>query len=275
MIARARRASSPGSSITASPAARQDKEHYHRVWAMAAADAHAGHFMDERRGQIESLRRVLDVDPIVVAPFDAELFGHWWFEGPEFLELFIRKAVYDQKTFELTTPGRYVTTHPTLQMVAPSASSWGQNGYWEVWLHASNAWIYPHLQTAARRMVEAARAEVKGDGFLDARGRKIADADEALRDRLLRQMARELLLAQSSDWAFLMKTGTATHYAAKRTRDHVLRFTRFTNNGAAARWTWNSSPTANGATRFFPIWTGNIMFRTMLCAACLQRSFVA
>ncbi len=77
-------------------------------------------------------------------------------------------------------------------------------------------------------MVEAARAEVKGIGFLEraAKVGRVPDADETLRDRLLRQMARELLLAQSSDWAFLMKTGTATHYAAKRTRDHVLRFTR-------------------------------------------------
>ena len=179
----------------------------------------------ERRGQVESLRNVLDVDPIVVAPFDAELFGHWWFEGPEFLEMFIRKAVYDQTTFELTTPGRYVDTHPRQQMVAPSASSWGQNGYWEVWLHQSNSWIYPHLQTAARRMVEAARAEEKGEGFLP-RAPEGQREDVALRDRLLRQMARELLLAQSSDWAFLMKTNTATHYAAKRTKDHVLRFTR-------------------------------------------------
>ena len=203
----------------------QDKDDYHRPWALAAADSHAGHFMDERRGQIEKLRQVLDVDPIVVAPFDAELFGHWWFEGPEWLDLFIRKAVYDQGTFELTTPGRYVNTHSTLQMVAPSASSWGQNGYWEVWLHPSNAWIYPHLQTAARRMVEAAQAEVKGRGFLTRAPEKL-EADETLRDRLLRQMARELLLAQSSDWAFLMKTGTATDYAAKRTKDHVLRFTR-------------------------------------------------
>ena len=112
-----------------------------------------------------------------------------------------------------------------MQMVAPSASSWGQNGYWEVWLHPSNSWIYPHLQTAAPRMVEAARAEVKGGGFLERAPEK-PGADEALRDRLLRQMARELLLAQSSDWAFLMKTGTATDYAAKRTKDHVLRFTR-------------------------------------------------
>ncbi len=203
----------------------EDKDLYHRVWAMAAADAHAGHFMKERRAQVDNLRHVLDVDPIVVAPFDAELFGHWWFEGPEFLELFIRKAAYDQQTFELTTPGRYLDAHPTQQVVAPSASSWGQNGYWEVWLHQSNSWIYPHLQTAARRMVEAARAEEKGEGFL-SRAPEGHKEDVALRDRLLRQMARELLLAQSSDWAFLMKTETATHYAVKRTKDHVLRFTR-------------------------------------------------
>ena len=207
----------------------EDKDLYHRPWALAAVDAHAAHFMHERRGQIGSLREVLDVDPIVVAPFDAELFGHWWFEGPEWLEMFIRKAAYDQQTFALTTPGSYLDTHPRQQMVAPSASSWGQNGYWEVWLHESNSWIYPHLQTAARRMVEAARAEAgEGGGFVERarRVRRAPNADDALRDRLLRQMARELLLAQSSDWAFLMKTGTATHYAAKRTRDHILRFTR-------------------------------------------------
>ncbi len=45
------------------------------------------------------------MDPIVVSPFDAELFGHWWFEGPEFLNLFIRKSVYDQHDYQLTTPG--------------------------------------------------------------------------------------------------------------------------------------------------------------------------
>ncbi len=207
----------------------EEKDFYHRPWALGAVDAHAAHFMHERRGQIESLREVLDVDPIVVAPFDAELFGHWWFEGPEWLEMFVRKAAYDQNAFELTTPGDYLDEHPRQQMVAPSASSWGQNGYWEVWLHESNAWIYPHLQTAARRMVEAARAEAKGESDFVERAQRVGrapDPDDALRDRLLRQMARELLLAQSSDWAFLMKTGTATHYAAKRTRDHILRFTR-------------------------------------------------
>ncbi len=69
-----------------------------------------------------------------MSPFDAELFGHWWFEGPEFLDLFLRKAVYDQQDFKLTTPNRYLIEHDTHQMVVPSASSWGHKGYWEVWL---------------------------------------------------------------------------------------------------------------------------------------------
>jgi len=190
----------------------ENKELYRRDWAMGAADSHAGHFLQSRMQQIEQLRATLPVDPLVLSPFDAELFGHWWFEGPEFLDLFLRKAAFDQKVFQLTTPTRYLAGHPTLQMVSPSPSSWGNNGYWEVWLDRSNAWIYPHLHAAARNMTAAARK------FAKSRSKPI--------DRLLKQMARELLLAQSSDWAFLMKTGTAREYAEKRTRDHLLRFNR-------------------------------------------------
>jgi 1,4-alpha-glucan branching enzyme len=190
----------------------QEKGLYNRGWAMGAADAHADHFMSSRREQFSNLRTHMDVDPIVVSPFDAELFGHWWFEGPEFLNLFIRKSVFDQQAFELTTPTRYLAGHDTHQIMTPSPSSWGHKGYWEVWLDQSNGWIYPHLHAAAARMTEMATAH--------------RDTKAELLDRALRQMARELLLAQSSDWAFLMKTGTAGQYAAKRTRDHVLRFTR-------------------------------------------------
>lgn len=189
-----------------------NKELYNRGWAMGAVDAHAGNFMTNRAGQIANLRAHMEVDPIVVSPFDAELFGHWWFEGPEFLNLLIRKSVYDQREFLLTTPSRYLADHDTHQLVVPSASSWGHKGYWEVWLDDSNSWIYPHLHIAAKRMTEMARAH--------------RETTSPLLDRALRQMARELLLAQASDWAFLMKTGTARNYATKRTKDHVLRFTR-------------------------------------------------
>jgi len=188
------------------------KELYRRDWALATADWHAGDFLQHRLEQFEKLLQGTNIEPIVVAPFDAELFGHWWHEGPEFLNLFLRKAACDQQTFALTTPGDYLQTHSTQQMIIPSASSWGHKGYWEVWLDEANAWIYPHLHTAARRMIDSATAEP-------------ADTTP-LRERVLQQMARELLLAQSSDWAFLMKTGTAREYSRKRTTDHVLRFTR-------------------------------------------------
>jgi len=190
----------------------KEKELYNRGWAMGAADSHAHNFMSNRANQIKALPAITDLEPIVISPFDAELFGHWWFEGPEFLNLFIRKSVYDQHDFKLTTPTKYLADHPTQQLVVPSASSWGHKGYWEVWLDESNAWIYPHLHMAAKRMTEIARANVDNTSEIIERG--------------LKQLARELLLAQSSDWAFLMKTGTAKAYATKRTKDHILRFTR-------------------------------------------------
>ncbi len=186
------------------------KDIYNRAWAEAAVDAHAADFMWSRARQIGDLRKAMDRPPLVLSPFDAELFGHWWFEGPEFLDLFLRKSAYDQNVFRLITPGEYLRGNPTQQILSPSASSWGNMGYWEVWLDESNSWIYPHLHQAGRRMSELARHH--------------ADNASPETDRVLRQLARELLLAQSSDWAFLMKTGTARPYAEKRTRDHLLRF---------------------------------------------------
>lgn len=197
------------------------KELYNRHWAMSAADSHASHFMGARAEQIRHLGGHMNVPPIVVSPFDAELFGHWWFEGPEFLNLFIRKSVYDQDAYRLTTPSAFLEKNDTHQLLVPSASSWGHKGYWEVWLDESNSWIYPHLHMAAKRMTESARRFWAMDTL------------PPLIDRTLRQMARELLLAQSSDWAFLMKTGTAKNYASKRTRDHLLRFTRLYDQARA------------------------------------------
>jgi 1,4-alpha-glucan branching enzyme len=190
----------------------EDKEFYRRDWALGAADHHAGHFVDARRRQISELREHMNVPPIVLSPFDAELFGHWWFEGPEWLNWVLRKAAYDQQDFELTTPSRYLEQYSTHQLTAPAASSWGHKGYWEVWLEESNAWIYPHLHAAARRMTDLAR--------------QFVHTTDPLIERVMAQCARELLLAQSSDWAFLMKTGTAREYATKRTHDHIHRFNR-------------------------------------------------
>ncbi len=187
-----------------------DKAPYVRGWALEKAAQHAGHFLEQRIVQAEAHGAELDRPPLIMSPYDAELFGHWWFEGPEFLDFLFRKMHFDQDAVKPVTPTEYLERHGELEVVQPPLCTWGARGYAEVWLNPRNDWIYPHLDVAAERMVGLARRfEWPSD----------------LERRALDQAARELLLAQSSDWAFIMKTGTMVEYANKRTRDHVARFT--------------------------------------------------
>jgi 1,4-alpha-glucan branching enzyme len=181
----------------------------HQAYLRAAE--HAGNFMFNRERQLEHLRANMDRRPIVVAPYDAELFGHWWYEGPMFLELLFRKLHYDQGAIAPITPSGYLAEYPTNQVATPSLSSWGEKGYGDYWCNGTNAWVYRHLHKMAERMVELAQKFPKAEG---------------IQRRALDQAAREVMLAQASDWAFIMKTGTTVPYATKRTVDHVSRFTR-------------------------------------------------
>lgn len=187
------------------------KEPYCPEKAQKKLAEHAGNFMFNRERQIEYARDQIGRPPIVVAPYDAELFGHWWYEGPAWLEDFFRKAHYDQDTFAVTTPSEYLQLGMPLQVAEPSSSSWGNGGYHEVWLNGKTHWTYPHLHMAAERMIRAA------DDFPAARG---------LQQQALNQLARELLLAQASDWPFIITTGTMSRYAGERVHDHLVRFNR-------------------------------------------------
>lgn len=197
-----------------------EKEPYNRKPALHRAAEHAGHFMFNREKQIEYLFHAMGRKPIVVAPYDAELFGHWWFEGPEWINFLIRKTAFDQNTFRLITPGDYLREHPTHQVVSLHLSTWGYKGYNEFWLEGSNDWIYRHLHQAADRMVALADRYPHAEGLLE---------------RVLNQAARELLLLQASDWAFIMKTGTATSYAVRRMQDHLSRFNRLHEEAVSGR----------------------------------------
>jgi 1,4-alpha-glucan branching enzyme len=188
-----------------------DKEPYDPKAALERAAEHAGNFMFNREKQVEWLAGSMDGRPaLIVAPYDAELFGHWWFEGPDWINFLLRKMHHDQQTIKTITVPEYLDRHPHIQVAQPTMSSWGYKGYSEVWCEGSNDWIYRHLHEAADRMVELARNNP-------------APATPQRR-RALDQAARELLLAQSSDWAFIMKTGTMVEYARERTRVHVANF---------------------------------------------------
>jgi len=189
-----------------------NKELYNQNSALEKAASHAGNFMFNREVQVKYLNEMMDgKPPIVVAPYDAELFGHWWYEGPEWINFLLRKIDHDQDALKTITPSEYLERFPKNQVCMPTMSSWGHKGYAEVWLEGSNDWIYPHLVRASETMVSLAkRFEYTANG----------------EERALNQAARELLLAQSSDWAFIMKTGTMVEYAVKRTKDHLSRFNK-------------------------------------------------
>ena len=184
-----------------------EKQSYDPRAARGRAIEHAREFVARRRRQIGEVVGALDRPPLIVSPYDAELFGHWWFEGPVFIDHVMRAFCSAPGAIDPITPGQYLERYPEQQTLTPSFSSWGSGGYAQVWLDESNKWIYPHLHQAGDRMRELAQ--------------QYRATDLKLRRRALAQMARELLLAQSSDWPFIMKTGSAADYAARRVRDHL------------------------------------------------------
>ena len=181
---------------------------YEPAAAAARAAEHAGAYLAGRVEQLRTLAETMDRPPVLVAPFDAELFGHWWFEGPRFLADLFRQAPSHGLRF--THLRGSLSDSPQLQVCQPSPSSWGQGGYHNYWLNESNAWVVPEWHRASQAMVQRVNRGV---------------ANEEQR-RWLSQAGRELLLAQSSDWSFILRAGTTTDLARARIHRHLDRFWR-------------------------------------------------
>jgi len=187
------------------------KEPYVPERAESKAELHAGNFIFNRQRQVEYLASFMDRKPLVVAPYDAELFGHWWYEGPAWVNHLVRKMARQQASIRLLTLSEYLEEYPLNQVARPAMSSWGYEGFNHVWLNGSNDWIYPQLHRAADLMEKLLQGQ-------SSPGR--------LTTRALAQAKRELLLAQASDWAFMINSGTMAEYATRRTKRHLLRFYR-------------------------------------------------
>ncbi|ACX51372.1 Domain of unknown function DUF1957 [Ammonifex degensii KC4] len=190
---------------------KEEKEPYRPEKARERAAEHARHFWQQRSEQAEYLYRCLGWPPIIVAPYDAELFGHWWFEGPWWLEDLLRLGRTGEDGLLLATPSDYLQAHPPIHRAQLSLSSWGEGGYSRVWLNPANDWIYRHTH----------RMEEKMTVLCD-----LCPEAEGIKKRALDQAARELLLAQSSDWAFILYVGSTVEYARGRVEEHVTNFWR-------------------------------------------------
>ena len=168
---------------------------------------HAQHFVTARLDHARQLAAHMDRAPIIVCPYDAELFGHWWFEGPAWLDAVLRRMAATDG-IAATTLSAALEDQPVIQATVPSPSTWGEHGHQHVWLSERTDWIYPLLDTTATR--------------LQALCRLYPSATETTR-RTLTQALRELLLAQASDWPFMLARGTSADYAAQRVQTHLDR----------------------------------------------------
>ncbi|MEO5367918.1 MAG: DUF1957 domain-containing protein [Magnetococcus sp. WYHC-3] len=178
--------------------------------AAQRAQLHAEDFVQRLTAVVAAQAVAMGEPPLVVLPFDAELFGHWWFEGPQWLEAVLRHLATHDNIVALCHPASlWQRPNPTWPQGAPRPGSWGAGGDGRTWLNEKNAWIQPLLHQAALRMQALLALPAPPRGLVR---------------RGVRHAGRLLLLAQASDWPFIMDRGPHKDYAAQRVRDLLARF---------------------------------------------------
>lgn len=195
-------------------------EPYDPELASRATEEHAARFVGNRGAQLAALETEGISDPHILCAFDADLFGHWWYEGTEFLERVLRK-VAERGDFSLTTPGAYLSEHSESDWppAAPVSSSWGEGGYFETWTSEENNWLQGELQMRSERLARFVR-------IFEENREVLPEVSRRHRQKCIQLMTRELLLAQSSDWGFLMRNEPSRGYAEERCREHFRNFDR-------------------------------------------------
>jgi len=184
--------------ITSSEADLGLKEPYDPAAIAARLEQHAAHFVSVLEGVLKGRS-----EGTVVALYDTELFGHWWFEGPEWLYHVIKKL--DAGPVKPVTGSGSLQALPPKTIISLPEGSWGQGGFHWIWLNDDTAWIWKKIH----RIEEAAAALTPRLDRLDR--------------RLLKQFFREKFLLESSDWPFLISTWSARDYAENRAAEHYER----------------------------------------------------
>jgi 1,4-alpha-glucan branching enzyme len=199
--------------ITAKGNELSEKAYYEPHWARETVFEQAGQFVYYRGVQANHILQERGIRPCIVSAYDAELFGHWWEEGPLWIETVFRKMLYDQVEVRPVTPSEYLAEQPEHQRLTPGPSSWGKKNYFQTWVdersYQPNHWVFRHYYRLTGRMADLATRH--------------RDTGDALLRRALNQAARELCLAVSSDWGFLIETGQAVRYSELRIVKHAHR----------------------------------------------------
>ncbi|MBZ0265289.1 DUF1957 domain-containing protein, partial [bacterium] len=191
--------------VTHSEADLGDKEIYELDKIESRLEENANHFVSVVYDVLNDEKELTSENKIVVAPFDTELFGHWWYEGPRWLEKVLEKLAGNEN-IQTVTGNEIIESTKNTPVVELPEGSWGEGGFHYIWYNEETKWTWQPIYDAERKMTELAR------NYSDTTG-EILD--------VLKQLARELLLLESSDWQFLISTKAARDYAELRFKGHV------------------------------------------------------
>ncbi|HVF10996.1 MAG TPA: 1,4-alpha-glucan branching protein domain-containing protein [Abditibacteriaceae bacterium] len=170
------------------------------------SEAQANHFVQLVKDGLRAHRDLTGQPGIVCCPYDAELFGHWWFEGPDWLYRALKKLWQDPE-IDLTTGGRYLDQNPPTKVISLPEGSWGEGGFHYIWLNPDNVWTWREIYACEKEMTRLARQ------YGETTNPKLRE--------IVEQCGRELLLMESSDWQFLISTVAARDYAELRCAGHI------------------------------------------------------
>ncbi len=190
------------------------KDYYHPEWAAYKVEQHAEHFAHLVGDLLREYYNETGEPGMIASNYDTELFGHWWFEGVDWLGKVLRHLAQNPDV-RLTTASEYVENHPPQQVLHIPESSWGAGGTHFTWSNGETQWMWAPIHEAESQM------ETLAQKYTDP------SEDEQV---VLKQAARELLLLQSSDWPFLVTTGQAREYAIQRFSQHLERFNKLVDS---------------------------------------------
>jgi 1,4-alpha-glucan branching enzyme len=196
--------------ITSAKSDLADKQIYDPSKIEDRIEENSSHFANLVKNTLKGYYDQTGNPGILVAPFDSELFGHWWFEGPGFLERVIEKIGSDNE-IGLTTAGEYYDLAKPSKVISLPEGSWGKGGYHYIWLNEWTEWTWKHIYKDELKMMELA---------------KRYDNVGELEKRIIAQAGRELMLLSASDWQFLISTWAARDYAENRVAVHHEAFQR-------------------------------------------------
>ena len=185
---------------------------YHPDWTHDKTDHQAMHFIHHIENTSNHYNRITGKLSTVCTPFDTELFGHWWFEGPQFLKSVI-KGLHNSPYINPKKAGENYDILKPNEVVSIPEGSWGENNNHDVWSNPGNTWTWEAIYNDELRL----------NNLMESIN--LNTIDEKLR-RILTQVLRELMLLHSSDWQFLIYTQSAKDYAEQRFTFHHSDFNR-------------------------------------------------